>query len=172
MGKLHFGVHLLWFALRDRVFPPHRRVSEVGLKPGQTVLDYGFGGGSFTLAAAEQVGPEGLVLAVDADPLAVARLQRLITRRELTNIVIRQTEGKLDLPDDRVEAVLLYDVYHLLAEPEKVLAELHRVLRPGGTLSFLDHFLSDARSVAVLTAQGWFEALPRTGKTRSFRCLK
>lgn len=172
MGWLHFGVHLLWFALRDRVFPPHQRVLEVGLQPGQTVLDYGFGGGSFTLAAAVQVGPEGLVIAVDADPLAIARLQRLITRRELTNIVIRQTEGELDLPDDRVDAVLLYDVYHLLAKPEQVLAELHRVLKPGGILSFLDHFLSDASSVALFTANGRYEALPRTGKTRNFRCLK
>ena len=171
MGKLHFGVHLLWFALRDRVFPPWQRVAEVGLKPGQRVLDYGFGGGSFTFAAARQTGSEGQVIAVDADPLAIARLNRIVAQRGLTNIVIRQSEGKLDLPSASVDAVLLYDVYHLLPDPEAVMAELHRVLKPGGTLSFLDHFISDARIVARLTAEGKFAALPRTGKTRNFRCL-
>lgn len=171
MRALHYFIHLLWFAVRDLLAPPRLRLAEVGLTCGQTVLDYGCGGGSFAIAAAEIVGPQGRVYAIDEDARAVARVNRLASQRGLGNIQTIQTNTITNLTDATVDVVLLYDVYHCCEHPERVTAELHRVLRRGGTLSFFDHHVSDAAAVDQLTSRGLFEALPRIGKTRSFRCL-
>ncbi|MEJ2678228.1 MAG: methyltransferase domain-containing protein, partial [Gemmatimonadota bacterium] len=72
------------------------------------------------------------------------------------------------LPDAGVDVVLLYDTLHDVGEPGAVLRELHRVMRPGGVLSFRDHSLADAQVDALFLEGGLFADAGRGALTRRF----
>jgi len=155
---------LTWlFAIRDAVRPRGRILDEVGLRSGQVVLEYGCGPGGYTLVAAERVGPGGTVHALDIHPLAVRRVGRLAARRGLGNVRTILSDRRTGLPDGSVDVVLLYDVLHDLGDPNAVLAELCRVLRPGGVLSVSDHHLDEIRLIHRVMAGGMF-TLDRHGR--------
>jgi SAM-dependent methyltransferase len=108
--------------------------------PGMRVVDFGAGTGWSTRWLA-QLGCE--VVAVDVSPLAldVARL-----RFERLPVVGHQPEPTflvsdgvhLDLPDESVDHIICLGAFHRVPDPEAVLAELGRVLRPGGTAGFAE----------------------------------
>ena len=121
----------------------------VGIKRGQTVLDFGCGSGNYTIPAALIVGRKGKVYALDKERRGYwpsEGLDKLIWRaklRRLKNIVVMETSGelKIDLEDESVDVVLLYDVLHYYYFPKKeyrrkLLQEVYRVLKPNGFISF------------------------------------
>lgn len=164
----HFRMFAFYSACRDIFHPPGKTLAVVGIKPGDTVLDFGCGRGGFAVAAAELVGPEGKVYALDAHPLAV-KIARTEARREnLANVEVIQSEGPTGLPDVSVDVVLLYDVFHDLAEPVMVLAELARVLKPAGILSVTDHHLKAEELIAGLRQGGHFQFSKKNKPTFEF----
>ena len=58
---------------------------------------------------------------------------------ELENLEIIKSDCKTGLPDESIDIVLLYDLFHNLSDPNGILGELHRVSKPKGILSFNDH---------------------------------
>ena len=72
------------------------------------------------------------------------------------------------LPNDFVDVALLYDIYHDLGEPDRVMKELHRVLKPGGFLSFSDHHMKGEEIPAKVTASGLFSLAGKGRMTYSF----
>jgi ubiquinone/menaquinone biosynthesis C-methylase UbiE len=156
------------FRIRDAIRPRRAILDEVGLGPGETVLDYGCGPGGYTIPAAEAVGPKGTVHAADIHPLAVERVRRLAARRGLHNVLTISTDCSTGLPDESVDVVLLYDILHDLSEPGHVLAELHRVLRPGGTLSVSDHHLRAEGVIPIVGRRGRFRLARRGRYTLTF----
>lgn len=156
LHALAYRLMALEFRARDRRRPPLALLREAGVGPGMTVLDFGCGPGGFSVAAARLVGPGGLVLAVDIDPLARRSVEKAAKRESLTNLRPLDRTGTAGLPDGRVDMVLLYDVLHDLEEPGPVLAELHRLLKPRGILSVSDHHLEEESLVARTTASGLF----------------
>lgn len=169
ISKLSFGVTCLWFAVRDRLSPPQEAVGEAGIEPGFHVLDYGCGPGSHAFAAAELVGPSGRVYAADANPLAVRRVWAVAARRGLKNVGVIQTDCATGLEGHSVDVALLYDTYHDLAQPEAVLRELQRVLKPGGLLSFSDHHIKEGEILSRVTGGGLFRLLGKGRRTYTFR---
>ena len=165
-----FRFMALLFKLRDLFISPGDRLIDTGLGPGIHVLDYGCGSGSFSIAAAVLVGPEGVVYAVDIHPLAMRMVQRASSRRGLTNIRTIQTERDTGLESQSVDAALLYDTFHGLTDPDGVLVEIHRVLKPNGILSFSDHHMGEGQIVTGVTGKGLFR-LHRRGR-RSYIFLK
>ncbi len=155
-NRFAFYLMSLEFKLRDRFRPPETILEETGLQPGMAVLDLGCGPGGFSLAAAQQVGPKGIVYALDIHPLALQMVRRTAERKHLTNLRVLDGGELAVLPRHSVDLVLLYDVLHDLAEPEPVLAELHRVLRPAGSLSVSDHHLKDENIWETITVAGLF----------------
>jgi len=151
------------FVVRDWLRPPERTLAETELRPGQTVLDYGCGPGSFTVAAAKAVGSTGTVYAADIHPLALAYVERRAAKKGLWNIRTIRTDCATRLADASVDVALIYDALHDFARPDDVLREVCRVLKPGGTLSFADFTLSRAKTLARLTGDGLFR-LVRQGK--------
>jgi len=127
-------------------------LKEAGIKTGFRVLDYGCGAGSYVAAASELVGPSGRVYALDIHPLAVQSVQHLVSKRGLTNVETILSDCRTGLPNDSVDMAFLYDIYHDLTEPEAVLNELHRVLKPDGTLSFNDHHMKGEEVMAKIGA--------------------
>jgi ubiquinone/menaquinone biosynthesis C-methylase UbiE len=77
------------------------------------------------------------------------------------------SDGATGLPDASIDVALLYDVLHHLARPAEVLAELHRVLKPGGTLSVSDHHLAEDDITSRITGTGLFR-LARQGRVHNF----
>ena len=160
MGKLNpnldFRLMSLAFRLRDFRLPRMEILKEVGIQTGFRVLDYGCGPGSYVATASDLVGPSGKVYALDIHPLAVQGVQRLVSRRGLTNVGTILSDCQTGLPNDFVDVALLYDIYHDLGEPDRVLKELHRVLKPGGFLSFSDHHMKGEEIMARITAGALF----------------
>lgn len=153
-----FAFHLmsLGFYFRDRVHPPMRILQEAGLKPGMTVLDFGCGPGSFSLAAARLVGPEGLLYAVDIHPLALTSVQRAADKQGFKNIRPMFGSKLADIPEGSADAALLYDILHALLEPHSILAELHGILKLNGILSVSDHHMKRDPVLSMITGDGFF----------------
>lgn len=162
-SSLHFRLMSFTFRLRDFFLPPGRILSEAGIQPGFTVLDYGCGSGSFVFPLSELVGESGRVYAVDMHPLAIRRIERITSSKRLTNVVAIRSDCETRLPDGSVDTALLYDTFHTLTDPDKVLRELHRVLKQGGILSFRDHHATEAEILSGVTGAGFF-SLSRKGK--------
>ncbi len=163
-----FRMFAFYSACRDLFHPPRDTLAVVGIKRGDTVLDFGCGRGGFTVAAAELVGPEGKVYALDAHPLAVKLVRTEIRHRGLANVEIIQADGPTGLADESVDVVLLYDVFHDLASPETVLAELARVMKPDAVLSVTDHHLKAEDIIAGLRQGGPFQFSKRNKPTYEF----
>jgi ubiquinone/menaquinone biosynthesis C-methylase UbiE len=72
------------------------------------------------------------------------------------------------LPDNTLDAVLLYDAFHHLSDPNGVLKELHRVLKPDGILSFGDHHMEEKEILAELTKDQLFRLLKKGQGTYTF----
>jgi len=171
MSDLGFNMMSWIFKLRDLVSPREEILKEAGIEPGTRLLDYGCGPGGYVTAAVELVDRSGQVYALDIHPLAVRRVQELARKKQLTNVETICSDCQTGLPDDSVDVVLLYDVFHVLDEPQAVLAELHRVLKKGGTLSFSDHHLNESEIIAGVTSGQLFRLAKKYEHTHQFERL-
>jgi ubiquinone/menaquinone biosynthesis C-methylase UbiE len=156
--KSNFAFRLmsLKFRLRDLIRPPLTILQESGLNPGMAVLDFGCGPGSFSVAAARVVGPEGCVYALDIHPLALRSVRRAAARLRLDNLVAISASNLAELDAGCIDVVLLYDVLHHIPDQPSTLADIHRVLKVGGILSVSDHHLRPEVLGTAVTAGGLF----------------
>ena len=159
------------FKIRDFFIPRSKIIKEVGIKPGFQVLDYGCGPGGYIIPMSEMVGESGRVFALDINPLAIQTVQNLIAKNHLKNVETIHSDCKTGLPDNSLDVVLLYDVFHALVKPVDILAELHRVLKPTGVLSFSDHHMKKNEILSKVTNQGLFKLLKKGRRTYSFAKL-
>jgi precorrin-6B methylase 2 len=112
-----------------------------GIKEGEIVLDFGCGSGAYAIPAAKIVGKKGQVYALDKDKQALDELMSHAHKAGLENVrQIHSTGGlRIQLDDESVDSVLLFDVFHSYYFPNKrqregLLHEIQRVLKPGGAL--------------------------------------
>jgi len=156
------------FKIRDFFLPRKNVLKEVGIQPGFHVLDYGCGPGSYVAPLEEIIGEKGEIHALDVNPLAIQKVQFIATKRNFPNIETIQSDCQTNLPDKSMDVVLLYDILHELSEPDKVLKELHRVLKPNGVLSCSDHHLKKDKIKSKVTDKGLFKLSKEGKKTYSF----
>ena len=124
---------------RDQRQKPKQLVEAMSLRPGMTVADVGTGVGYMLPHLSAAVGPSGRILAQDIqqDFLDSARN----ANKELGNVTyILGTTMDPKLPDDSVDVILALDAYHHFDYPEKMLANLHKSLKPGGRLVIVDFY--------------------------------
>ncbi len=168
MGNLRFFGMSLAFKFRDWAIPPRSKLDEARVERGFSILDFGCGPGSFALAAAELVGAEGQVYAVDIRPHTVQRLQKIASNKGLSNIKTICSDCSTGLEDNSLDVVLLYDVFHEINKPDAVLEELHRVLKQDSVLSFSDHHMKESQILSKVTGRGLFTLSQKTRRTYSF----
>jgi SAM-dependent methyltransferase len=114
------------------------------LQAGQTVLDLGSGAGLDTILAARKVGPSGKVIAIDFAAEMVEKAKRNAQAMGVTNAEFRQGEADaVPVENGSVEVVISNGVFNLCLDKPKVLAEVFRVLRPGGCIQMADILLED-----------------------------
>lgn len=167
-SNFHFRFMSLGYKFRDLRLPRKNILEEVGIKPGFHVLDYGCGPGSYIIPLAELVGKSGKVYALDIHPLAIRKVQDIASKKQLTSVATILSDCQTGLPDNSLDVVLLYDIFHHLSDPDGVLKELHRVLKPDGILSFTDHHMKENAIVSQVTNNRLFRLLRKGQRTYTF----
>jgi SAM-dependent methyltransferase len=118
------------------------------LHPGETVLDLGSGGGIDVLLSARRVGPTGTVYGLDMTDEMLALARRNAEKARATNVhFLKGLIEDIPLPPDSVDVVISNCVVNLSIDKPAVLAEIARVLRPGGRVGISDVVAEDRLSV-------------------------
>jgi len=124
---------------REKRLQIDRVMDLLQLKPGSTVADIGAGSGWFSVRAARRVGANGRVIAEDINAKSVAYIQQRAQREQLTNIVpVLGTPDDPKLTPNSLDAALMLKVYHEIAHPPLVLANLRAALKPGARFGIID----------------------------------
>ena len=129
---------------RDAEEQPDRVVAELKIPKGATVVDLGAGVGYFTWRLANQVGPQGRVIAVDIQPGMLDLLKQNLKKRGITNVdMVLGAPEDPHLPVGKVDLVLIVDVYHELQHPEKTMEHVRRSLKPDGRVVLIEYRRED-----------------------------
>lgn len=115
-------------------------VRHADLRPGQVVLDVGCGGGIDTILAADAVGPTGRVIGLDTLEEMCARADAAAEQAGVADRCefLHGEMEDIPLPDASIDTVISNGVINLSPRKSRALAEIARVLRPGGRLCVAD----------------------------------
>lgn len=152
-----------WIEKEGQVF-----LRSIGLKSGQTVLDFGCGEGYYSIPASKLVGMNGKVYAMDKNGSALNKLKRYIEANNMKNIELIKGENNVSLENNSMDMVLCYDVLHYM-EPQdrkKVYSEIWKVLKEGAIFSvYPKHNKEDSPSgeLAKVNIKGLIEEINDSG---------
>lgn len=144
IGRLVWGID---------VAPLYRSMAAVAALPdGATVLDVPCGGGVALRAA--RPGQRLRWIAVDLDAAMLARCARRSRERGVEVELLQADMCALPLPDACADLVLAYSGLHMVAEPERAVAEIARCLKPGGALVGSTFLADGSRRQRALLGHG------------------
>jgi ubiquinone/menaquinone biosynthesis C-methylase UbiE len=137
---------MLWLERPEREDEeqPTLVIEALGLKGGETVVDFGAGSGYYTFRLAEAVGPKGAVIAADIEPKMLEFIRQRAAREKMTHVgLVQTTETDPKLPANRIDWVLFVDVYHELSHPYEVMTGIRNSLKPGGRVALVEYRKED-----------------------------
>jgi ubiquinone/menaquinone biosynthesis C-methylase UbiE len=133
------GVDWLFRETRIDEEQPEAMLDALKIPRGATVADVGAGAGYHSIRLARRVGPKGTVIATDVQPEMLRMLRENARVAGVANIkTIRSTQLDTKLPSNKVDLILMVDVYHECSAPEAVLQGLFKALKPLGRLVLVE----------------------------------
>ncbi|WP_265109917.1 class I SAM-dependent methyltransferase [Halosolutus halophilus] len=151
-----------WIDLPRPIITRSRVRDLLAPRPGERVLEVGPGTGYYTLPVARSLEPDGTLHAVDVQPAMVDHLRTRLRDADRRNVAPIVGDARtLPYPDDSFDAAYLVLVLGEIPDQERALAELRRVLKPGGRL-VVGELFPDPHFVRA-------GALRRRGERQGFR---
>lgn len=140
------------------------------LEPGETVVDFGSGGGINCFMAAGAVGPSGWVIGIDMTPGMIALARRNAEKMKAMNVEFRLSYMEdTSLDDASTDVVVSNCVICLAPDKDAVFAEAFRILRPGGRLYVSDIVMPDgARSSLPTNREAWLSSSIRVEERATY----
>jgi len=154
---------------RMRYLHPGDILGLYGVYAGATVLDLGCGTGLFTVNAAQMVGEQGRIHAVDLQATMLDRTRAMVEAANLSDRVELHWSGAYDipLPDDSVDLAIVVATLGEIPDKPAALSELRRIIKPGGRLGCGEELPHPAyllpRSVRRWTEEAGFRYAGKTG---------
>jgi SAM-dependent methyltransferase len=143
---------------------PYEPLKAAGLRPGQSVLEVGCGPGFFTVPAAEIVGQDGSVTSLDVSPTAVDHVRQKVADAGVTNVeVLLVNAADTGLSAESFDLVFVFGLGHVVGDLGDMWAELHRLLKPGGTLSIEGRLRPPGRLFRSVDGRGRIARFERKG---------
>ena len=135
MPNLSFRLMSFVLSIRDFLFPVGKKLDQFNIENGFFIVDFGCGPGSFVEYASKLVGNSGKVYAVDVHPLAIKAIKEKAKRKDLENVIpVLSTGYPIDIGNHSVDVIYALDMFHHIQDAGGFLKELHRLLKPNGTL--------------------------------------
>lgn len=128
------------------------------LRPGMRVLDLGCGAGLDSLIAARRVGPGGRVIGADFSPAMLSRARQAAVEAHAASLIVCRADAeRLPLKSDGVDVALVNGIFNLNPARGEILAELARVVRPGGSVFAAELVLREPLPPEVQASEeNWF----------------
>ena len=123
--------------VRKWIMDPVKQLRIADIQPGQTILEVGCGTGFFTIPAAQMVGDRGQIIALDASSGFLKEVAKKVQKANLNNVRIVQRDAlNTGLETASMDKTLLFGVLPFPLLPlGRLLPEMHRVLKPEGTMA-------------------------------------
>ena len=145
---------IMWLA--DLLFShAARNFSTLGLRPGQTVIDYGCGPGRYIQMASFAVGKKGKVVAVDIHPLAMEQVKRTVKRHALHNVqTVLADHYRTQLSNGIADVIYALEMFHMIERPHELLKEFSRLIKDHGTIIIEDGHQARTETVRKIEDSG------------------
>ncbi len=141
VSNIHFRMMVNVMSIVKNIRNIKKEITRSGIKEGNHVLDYGCGPGFVTIPAAKIVGPQGMIYALDIHPSAIKVIEKKIKKHKLKNVKTIISNNGTGLPDKSIDVVLLFNVIFMIKDKEKLIDELHRILKKDGIISIVNNGL-------------------------------
>jgi ubiquinone/menaquinone biosynthesis C-methylase UbiE len=139
MPDFVFSLMKVFFRVYYFLKPPKKYIQKFGIRPGFTVVDYGCGPGAFIRDTSLLVGDNGKVYAADIHEMAIEAVEKIIQKHSLKNVtaVLTGSSGSA-IPSDAADLIYALDMFHMVADTNTFLGELHRIIKKDGVLILED----------------------------------
>ncbi len=157
MPGFAFRMMKMIFDVRDRFVSVSSLLDDFQIAPGQTVVDYGCGPGSYIKRASQLVGPRGRVFALDIHELAIKAVTKRAIKEGLTNGPAVVTDrNKCSLDDGTADVIYALDMFHMVSDPGGLMRDLNRISKRSGFL-FIDngHQSRDKARSKIIDSGDW-----------------